>query len=69
MLTIRDETFEGTFPFAPHYYSSSGFDMHYVDEGSGEPVLMVHSFRTRGSVCLAEEWLSRTCSPGDDSPS
>src|SRR5260221_3328650 len=42
MLTIRDETFEGTFPFAPHYYSSSGFDMHYVDEGSGEPVVMVH---------------------------
>jgi cis-3-alkyl-4-acyloxetan-2-one decarboxylase len=48
MLTIKDETFEGTFPFAPHYYSSQGFDMHYVDEGSGEPVVMVHGDPTWG---------------------
>jgi pimeloyl-ACP methyl ester carboxylesterase len=48
MLTIRDETFEETFPFVPHYYSSSGFDMHYVDEGSGEPVVMVHGDPTWG---------------------
>ena len=42
MLAIKDETFEGTFPFVPHYYTHNGFDMHYVDEGSGEPVVMVH---------------------------
>lgn len=42
MLDIRDETFKGTFPFAPHYYTVNGFDMHFVDEGSGEPVVMVH---------------------------
>jgi haloalkane dehalogenase len=48
MLTIKDETFAGTFPFAPHYYSSHGFDMHYVDEGSGEPVVMVHGDPTWG---------------------
>jgi cis-3-alkyl-4-acyloxetan-2-one decarboxylase len=48
MLTIKDETFEDTFPFAPHYYSSQGFDMHYVDEGSGEPVVMVHGDPTWG---------------------
>jgi pimeloyl-ACP methyl ester carboxylesterase len=49
MLAIKDETFAGTFPFAPHYYSSSyGFDMHYVDEGSGEPVVMVHGDPTWG---------------------
>ena len=35
MLAIKDETFAGTFPFAPHYYTDNGFDMHYVDEGSG----------------------------------
>jgi cis-3-alkyl-4-acyloxetan-2-one decarboxylase len=48
MLTIRDETFEGLFPFTPHYYSHHGLDMHFVDEGSGEPVVMVHGDPTWG---------------------
>ncbi|HEY6409820.1 MAG TPA: alpha/beta fold hydrolase [Ktedonobacteraceae bacterium] len=42
MLAIEDETFGGLFPFAPHYYSHQGLDMHYVDEGSGEAVVMLH---------------------------
>lgn len=42
MIGIKDETFGGSFPFAPHYYSINGFDMHYVDEGMGEPVVMLH---------------------------
>ena len=48
MLAIRDETFEGLFPFTPHYYSHQGVEMHYVDEGSGEPVVMVHGDPTWG---------------------
>lgn len=48
MLTIRDETFEGLFPFTPHYYSHQGVDLHYVDEGSGEPVVMIHGDPTWG---------------------
>ena len=36
------ETFDGTFPFAPHFSSASGFRMHYVDEGSGEPIILIH---------------------------
>jgi cis-3-alkyl-4-acyloxetan-2-one decarboxylase len=48
MLTIRDETFEGLFPFTPHYYSHQGVDLHYVDEGSGEPVVMLHGDPTWG---------------------
>ena len=48
MLTIKDETFEGTFPFTPHYYTHNDFDMHYVDEGSGKPVVMVHGDPTWG---------------------
>jgi cis-3-alkyl-4-acyloxetan-2-one decarboxylase len=48
MIGIRDETFSGSFPFAPHYYSISGFDMHFVDEGSGEPVVMLHGDPTWG---------------------
>lgn len=48
MLAIKDETFEGTFPFAPHYHSINGIGIHFVDEGSGEPVVMVHGDPTWG---------------------
>jgi haloalkane dehalogenase len=42
MLDIRDDTFDGTFPFAPRYLSVNGFRMHFVDEGEGDPILFVH---------------------------
>ena len=42
MLAIKEETFEGTYPFAPKYYVNNGFEMHFVDEGQGEPVVMLH---------------------------
>lgn len=48
MIDIKDETFDGTFPFAPHYCEVNGFKMHYVDEGSGEPVLLLHGDPTWG---------------------
>lgn len=39
-----DETFNGTFPFAPHFTDAPGFAMHYVDEGprDGDIVLCLH---------------------------
>ena len=37
-----DETFDGTFPFEPHFSDAPGFRMHYVDEGEGEPVILLH---------------------------
>lgn len=37
-----DETFNGTFPFAPHFTDAPGFRMHYVDEGKGEPIVCLH---------------------------
>lgn len=30
------------YPFAPHHLDVSGGRMHYVDEGNGSPVLLVH---------------------------
>jgi len=30
------------YPFAPHWLEFEGLRMHYVDEGSGDPVLLVH---------------------------
>jgi pimeloyl-ACP methyl ester carboxylesterase len=32
----------GLYPFAPHYIEVGGHRMHYVDEGQGDAVLMVH---------------------------
>lgn len=37
-----DETFDGTFPFAPNFTDGPGFRMHYVDEGSGQPIILIH---------------------------
>src|SRR5712692_10552208 len=52
-IAMRDETFEGTFPFAPHYHPVNGFEMHYVDEGSGEPLVMLHGDPTWGYLYRA----------------
>ncbi len=45
-----DATFDGTFPFAPHFDDASGFRMHYVDEGphDGETILCLHGEPTWG---------------------
>ncbi len=48
MIDIKGEMFDGTFPFAPHYLDSNGFKMHFVDEGDGEPVLLLHGDPTWG---------------------
>jgi haloalkane dehalogenase len=39
-----DERFEGLpdYPFEPRYLEQDGLRMHYVDEGSGDPVLLFH---------------------------
>jgi haloalkane dehalogenase len=44
------ETFEGTWPFKPHFSNKSGFKQHYVDEGpkDGEVILCVHGEPTWG---------------------
>src|SRR5262249_2690557 len=39
-----DERFEGLldYAFQPHYLEQNGLRMHYVDEGMGKPVLLLH---------------------------
>ncbi|MHA1299009.1 MAG: alpha/beta fold hydrolase [Candidatus Helarchaeota archaeon] len=46
--SIRNEDFNGTFPFKPHIKKINGFDMHYIDEGKGEPIVCVHGEPTWG---------------------
>ena len=31
-----NETFNGTWPYKPHFSEAAGFKQHYVDEGKGE---------------------------------
>ncbi len=45
-----DETFEGTWPFAAHFCDGAGFRQHYVDEGTGRPVLLLHGQPTWGYI-------------------
>jgi pimeloyl-ACP methyl ester carboxylesterase len=42
------ETFDGTFPFKPHFTVAAGFRMHYVDEGAGPPIVCLHGQPTWG---------------------
>lgn len=39
-----DERFEALpgYAFPPHYVEQDGLQMHYVDEGAGDPVLLLH---------------------------
>jgi haloalkane dehalogenase len=47
-MIAEHETFDGTWPFAPHYYDGNGFRMHYADEGEGAPIVALHGEPTWG---------------------
>ncbi len=34
--------FENLYPFESHFLNINGHDLHYIDEGTGNPVLMLH---------------------------
>ena len=40
-LIPAEETFNGTWPFAPHFSDASGFRQHYVDEGPREAEVLI----------------------------
>ena len=42
------ETFNNTWPYKARYSTAPGFAMHYIDEGSGEPLLFLHGEPTWG---------------------
>jgi haloalkane dehalogenase len=44
----EDETFDGTWPFRPFFYGGCGFKQHYVIEGGGDPILLLHGEPTWG---------------------
>jgi len=44
----ENEDFDGTWPFAPCFMAAAGFRQHYIDEGGGRPVVMLHGQPTWG---------------------
>jgi pimeloyl-ACP methyl ester carboxylesterase len=44
----RIEGFRAKWPFAAVYIRVNGWRMHYVDEGAGEPTLLLHGNPTWG---------------------
>jgi haloalkane dehalogenase len=44
ILRTPDERFDQLegFPYAPHYVDIGGLRVHYLDEGSGDPILCLH---------------------------
>src|SRR5476649_1412486 len=49
-MITADEDFYGTWPFSPHFTGAAGFRQHYIDEGSGRPVLLLHGQPTWGYI-------------------
>jgi haloalkane dehalogenase len=43
-----DWTFQGTWPYEPKWFDTPEGRMHYIDEGEGRPVVMVHGNPTWG---------------------
>lgn len=41
-MDIDLTAFQELYPFEPHYVEVDGHQVHYVDEGQGEPLVMVH---------------------------
>jgi len=42
MDDLSSETFGGTWPYTPRFFDHDRVKLHYVDEGAGEPVVMLH---------------------------
>jgi pimeloyl-ACP methyl ester carboxylesterase len=42
------EGFRDKWPFAARYAGVNGWRMHYIDEGAGDPVLLLHGNPTWG---------------------
>lgn len=43
-----DETYDGTWPYAPQFFDGCGFRQHYVDVGEGDPIVCLHGEPTWG---------------------
>jgi len=49
-MIAATETFHETFPFRPRFTTAAGFQMHFVDEGKGDPIVCLHGEPTWGYI-------------------
>jgi cis-3-alkyl-4-acyloxetan-2-one decarboxylase len=49
-MISAEENFDGTWPFAARLTDVAGFRQHYVDEGTGRPLLLLHGQPTWGYI-------------------
>ena len=48
MTDLTNETFGGTWLYRPRFFEHEDVRLHYVDEGEGEPIVMLHGNPTWG---------------------
>ncbi len=48
MTDLANETFGRTWLYQPRFFEHEGVRLHYVDEGEGEPIVMLHGNPTWG---------------------
>ncbi len=41
-MPVDTDPFKDIYPFRSNFFNNRGFNYHYVDEGNGDPVLMLH---------------------------
>jgi len=41
-VTDRSRVSPALYPFADHFFDRNGLRLHYLDEGQGDPVVMLH---------------------------
>jgi len=49
-MISAEETFDGTWLYRPNFCVTAGFRQHYVDEGAGRPVILLHGQPTWGYI-------------------
>ncbi|HET6234053.1 MAG TPA: alpha/beta fold hydrolase [Acetobacteraceae bacterium] len=45
-----EDDFDGTWPFAARFCDAAGFRQHYVDQGQGRPIVLLHGQPTWGYI-------------------
>ena len=66
------ETFDGTWPFKPNFFTGNGFRQHYVDEGreneANGTIVMLHGEPTWGYLSVRTPLRLSTTPPHSPSP-